>query len=53
MKRKNILDSLLNLTTSSFNSLGYADWSTSVESIPKAVLIAKKAVIKNENKVKN
>lgn len=53
MKKKTILESLFNLTTSSFNSLGYADWSTSVESIPNAVIIAKKAVIKKENKVKN
>ncbi len=53
MKRTTKLGSLLNLTKDSFNSLGYADWSTSVQSFPKAAKTAKKALNKNENKVES
>ena len=52
MKRTTKLGSLLDLTKNSFNSLGYADWSTSVQSFPKAAKTAKKALNKNEKREK-
>ena len=53
MKRTTKLGSLLNLTKNSFNSLGYDDWSTSVQSFPKAAKTAKKALNKNEKREKD